>query len=182
MKEEFKNQLHLFMSDNSYKEDYQNIDLPGDGILIEIFKYRTKDGRFSDGNGESTPTLYLIDPLGGGVTTNKDFSVDYTHVAKVLKCGAASQNHIYKEGDCVLLNPFETTKEAFNPDFLHAQEYKNSMGIELITPNDMRQSVPSIQSRFVEFQFVLPHEYNKQVQDIVTFIVPPFKIKAKYNI
>ena len=110
-------------------------------------------------------------------------SVDYTHIAKILKVGNGFTGvDTYKEGDLVLLNPYETTKMSYNPDWLALQQYQFSQGMDPIVPDDIREKIPSIQARFTEYQFVMPEDYKLATQDIVTFLIPEHKVKAKYNI
>lgn len=174
----FKEQLDDFFKDTSHFEKYKNVEIRGYNTLIEVFKFKTRDGNYGDSN-KDTPTILLVNPLGGQVTTNKDFYVDYTHVAKVISVGDKVEG--YKPGDCVLLNPFEVTKEARNPQWVHYMEYQNAKGMEPIIPDDMREFIPSVQAYFVDYQFVLPEDYKKKVQDINTFIIPESKIKAIYK-
>ncbi len=182
MESNFKTQLKEFLDDKSYKDAYKDVVIKGPNYLIEIFKFRTKEGKYED-SLEDVPEILLINPLGGGITTNKAMSVDYTHAAKILKVGEFPEGiQSYKEGDCVLLNPYETTKELRNPDWLHYMEYQHSRGIDPIPPDDMREFLPSVQVRYLEYQFLLPGDYHKKVQEVSTFLIPDFKIKAGYKV
>lgn len=178
MKKNFKEQLDLFLKDSTQSEKYSNIEIGDMMVLIEIFRYKTKEGKFAEDKGE-VPTIFIQNPLGGQVTTNKDFFVDYTHVAKVLKAGSATT---YKQGDCVLLNPFEVCQEKRNPDWLHFMEYQSSKGIDPIPPPDMREFIPSIQVHYLEYTMALPEDYDRKIQDANIFLIPTHKIKAKYNL
>jgi hypothetical protein len=151
---------------------YDNVLLSNGNILIEVFRYKTKEGLFSESSGEELPTIFIQDPLDGSVKTNKEVFVDYTHVAKILK----SADGNYKEGDCVLLNPYETTNVVRNPQWIHYMEYINSRGMEVIPPKDLREWIPSIQVHYIGYQFLLPEEYDKKVQDVTTFLIPSHKV------
>jgi len=182
VKENFNEQLDLFLKDNTQLEKYSKVEIGEMMVLIEIFRFRTKDGLFQASPKYdliNTPTIYIPDPLGGGITTNKEFFVDYTHVAKVVKAGEKSG---YKANDCVLLNPFEVCQKKRNPDWLHFMEYQSAKGIDPIPPDDMREFMPSIQVHYIEYTMVLPDEYDKKIQDMNVFLIPTHKIKAKYNV
>lgn len=178
MKEGFKEQLDAFLADASEVEKYSKVEIGDSMVLIEIFRYRTKEGKFSE-DKSSVPTILIQNPLSGGITTNKDFFVDYTHVAKVIKAGSATS---YSAGDCVLLNPFDVCQETRNPQWLHFMEYQKAAGMEPIPPDDMREFIPSIQVHYIEYTMALPEDYDRKIQDANVFLIPSHKIKAKYNI
>lgn len=178
MKENFKEQLDLFLKDDTQLEKYSKVEIGEMMVLIEIFRYRTKEGKFEEDKG-NIPTILIQNPLSGGITTNKDFFVDYTHVAKVIKAGSATN---YKQGDCVLLNPFDVCQETRNPQWLHFMEYQKAAGMEPIPPDDMREFIPSIQVHYLEYTMALPEDYDRKIQDANIFLIPTHKIKAKYNI
>lgn len=178
----FKDQLIEFRDNTDYREKYSPVEIKGMNYLIEVFKYKVKDGRHKE-NPTSHVPLFAINPLGGDVIAINDLYVDYTHVAKILKVGKGfGDSEHYNEGDLVMLNPFETTKTAYNPDWLALQQYQFSQGMDPIVPEDIREKIPSIQARFTEYQFVMPEDYKLSTQDIVTFLIPDHKVKAKYNL
>jgi len=179
----FKKQLAEFRDNIGYKEKYKPVDIKGMNYLIEVFKYRVKDGQIKEDPDNKKFQLFDIHPLTGNIVTLNDLSVDYTHIAKVLKVGNGFTGvDAYKEGDLVFLNPYETTKMSYNPDWLALQQYQFSQGMDPIVPDDIREKIPSIQARFTEYQFVMPEDYKLATQDIVTFLIPEHKVKAKYNI
>jgi hypothetical protein len=178
VKEGFSEQLDAFLKDTSEQEKYGRVEIGDQMVLIEIFRYRTKEGKFVEDKSD-IPTILIQNPLSGGITTNKDFFVDYTHVAKVIKAGAETN---YKNGDCVLLNPFDVCQETRNPQWLHFMEYQKAAGMEAIPPDDMREFIPSIQVHYIEYTMALPEDYDRKIQDANVFLIPSHKIKAKYNV
>lgn len=171
----FNKQLEEFLKDSSAYKKYDKVILSPGNILIEVFRYKTKEGLFSEGSDEAVPTIFIQDALDGSIKTNKELFVDYTHVAKVLKVSEDKEMR-YKAGDCVLLNPYETTNVVRNPQWVHYMEYINSRGMEIIPPKDLREWIPSIQVHYMGYQFLLPDEYDKKVQDVTTFAIPSHKI------
>lgn len=179
----FKKQLTEFRDSTDYREKYKPVDIKGMNYLIEVFKYRVKDGQIKETPDGKKFQLFDIHPLTGDIVTLNELSVDYTHIAKILKVGNGFTGvDTYKEGDLVFLNPYETTKMSYNPDWLALQQYQFSQGMDPIVPDDIREKIPSIQARFTEYQFVMPEDYKLATQDIVTFLIPEHKVKAKYNI
>jgi hypothetical protein len=179
-KKNFNSQLKDFLKDNSYVDKYKKVKLQKDNYLIEIFRYRTKDGAVKGDENDNIPTILIQDPLNGEIKTNKDVAVDYTHLAKILV--ASETEEFYKTGDCVMLSPYETVSMVRNPDWIHYQEYQHSKGMEIIPPKDMREWIPGIQIRFLDSQFLLPEEYDKKIQDVNTFIIPKYKILSKWEL
>ena len=179
MKDNFKEQLKEFISDTSYKEKYSSVDINDNHYLIEIFKFKTKEQSLFSFEGAPSEIL-LIDQLSGDIKKASDIYVDYTHVAKILK--APKGDVKYKEGDCVLLNPFDIVGKAKNPEFALYEQFQHSLGYTPVIPENLQENIPAIQARYLEYQFVLPEDYNIGTQNIVTFLVPEFKIKAKYNV
>lgn len=175
----FKEQLKTFMSDTSYKEKFKDIEIT-DSYLIEIFKFKTKDKSMFSFEGKVSDLLMI--GLDGQVKNISDVFVDYTHVAKILKVGKGLESQKYNEGDCVLLNPFDVTGKAKNPEFALYEQFEHSIGHTPIMPEGLLEHIPAIQARYLEYQFVLPEDYNIGTQNITTFLVPEYKIKAKYNI
>lgn len=179
-KKNFNSQLSEFLKDNSYVDKYKKVKLQKDSYLIEIFRYRTKDGAVKGDNNDNIPTILIQDPLNGEIKTNKDVAVDYTHLAKVLV--TPKDDEFYEPGDCVMLSPYETVSMVRNPDWIHYMEYQNSKGMEVIMPQDMREHIPGIQIRYLDSQFLLPEEYDKKIQDVNTFIIPKYKILSKWEL
>lgn len=177
MDKNFEKQLREFIEDTSYKEKYKNVEIPDKYYIIDIFKYKTKDkSLFSFEGGASEILLLAID---GSVKKASEVYIDYTHVAKIIKSPGES---MYKEGDCIMLNPFDVTGKAKNPEYALYEQFQHSLGYTPVIPETLEEHIPAIQARMLEFQFVLPDEYNKGTQNITTFLIPEFKIKAKYNL
>jgi len=176
----FKKQLEDFINDSSFSEKYKNVKISKGNLLIEIFRYKTKEGLFSNSDSEEVPTIFIQDSFDGSIKTNKEIFVDYTHVAKILS--VSDSEDFYRVGDCILLNPYETTNVVRNPQWIHYMEYINSRGMEVIPPKDLREWIPSIQVHYIGYQFLLPEEYDKKVQDINTFVIPSHKVITKWEL
>jgi hypothetical protein len=180
----FKEQLQDFLKDKSYKEKFKDIEFHDSNYLIEIFVYKTKsEGIFSfnEDTGEKFELIQVNQITGQEESLVAGFK-DFTHVAKVLKVGAGNEKAKYKEGDCVLLNPFDVTGKAKNPEWALYEQFQHSIGQTPIVPKDLEEYVPALQARYLEYQFTIPEEYNIGTQNILTFLVPEYKIKAKYNV
>lgn len=176
----FKEQLKEFILDQSYIDKYKDVEIDENHYLIEIFKHKTKDKSLFSFEGKESEII-MIDPISGGLKSVSELYVDYTNTAKILKSPKGDGNK-YKDGDCVLLNPFDIVGQAKNPEFALYEQFQHSLGYTPIVPPGLQEMIPAIQARYLEYQFVLPEDYNIGTQNIVTFLVPQFKIKAKYNI
>ena len=180
----FNEQLQDFLKDKSYKDKFKDIEIRDNSYLIEIFVYKTKtEGIFSfnESTGEKVE-LIQFNPITGREESIVSNFKDFTHVAKVLKVGTANEKAKYKEGDCILLNPFEVTGKAKNPEWALYEQFQHSIGQTPIVPQDLEEYIPALQARYLEYQFTTPEEYNIGTQNIRTFLVPEYKIKAKYNV
>ena len=177
----FKEQLQDFLKDKNYKEKFKDVELLDSNYLIEVFRYNSKSGNWGSSQGSKSDIL-IVDPLGGGVKSAETLFEDITHVARIIKVGAGFEKAKYKEGDCVLLNPFDTTGRSVNPDYAIYKQFEHSIGMNPLMPEDMREDVTSLQARYVEYQFLIPEDYNIGTQNVFTFLVPEHKIKAKYNV
>lgn len=169
-----------FKNDLSYKEKYKDVEIRGASYLIEIFRYITPSGGENDVQFEGKSSILIHDIFGKLKSATDAMYTKFTHVAKVIKVGDDSLK--YKEGEIVILNPMEVTGTVINPDYALLMQHSEANYEPILPPDGMPTRIGAIQYRYQEFFFLLPEEFEVEHHQVVTFLIPDFKIKSVYNI
>lgn len=180
MKASFREQLTRFKNDTSFKERYKDVEIQGSNYLIEIFRFVDTEGDTGDIKINADSPILVHDIYGNLRSAAEAMYTKFTHVAKVIRT-SSSNSGPYKEGDIVLLNPKEACGTIWNPDFLFLKQHSEA-NYEPIIPEGMPEKIGAIQGKFEDFFFLLPDQFEDESHMITTFLVPDYKIKAKYSI
>lgn len=160
--------IQAFKNDTSIEQEYSTIQITSEeGVLVRFFKFVPK--KSSD--------ILIPDMYGNHVKEIGFLDTVLTPIAKVLK---DSSEH--KAGDLVIV-PFERVRgEVNNPEWQLFEQALQSKGVEAIEPEDKRRKIPLIEAMWRDYMFVRPWVYTPEEEDRITYLLPKYEIKTKWDL
>lgn len=144
----FNVKLEEFKNDNSYFEDYKNIEFNNPGVLIRLFVFE--------------------EPMNTGLILDESMFKSPTAYARVIKGGKDS---MYSQGDLVTISDSMTQWDE-NPEFLHLVEaYKKRPLPPGLPPlESVQQYIPRLRE-WMRYTYCLDKLYPNE-KDRKTYFIP----------
>lgn len=173
---EYNKQLNEFIKDDSYFDDYKNIEIHDNSILVRIFKMDISD--FD--NNESVELEYST------ITKKiiqKRVKSDYKiyPIVKVIDVGEGFECK-YKAGDIGLVTRSEVVGQDLNPKYVDIFQYHAVKGMTPKIPDGLSKTIPNVEKNWGKYMFVRPFVATPDIEDRLTYLVPSFALKGRYKV
>lgn len=173
---EFFRQIKDWVSIKDW-EDYKNITFDHKDYLVRLFKMDVSDFEGYISLEYEWSRITREWKLKDVPATENVFPI-----VKILAVGKSVENTKYKVGDIALVPSNDVLGEDWNPKFLQVMQYQNSQGMHPVLPQGMRQSIPNVEIKWSQYNFVRPWVPKPEEKDFITFLIPEAKIRGSYEL
>lgn len=166
--------LEGFIKDESYFENFKNIDIVQGDVLVRLCVIVPPEDKAGN--------IILQDEKGNFKKASQLLDTTYLPVVKVIKKGGTVENDKIEVGACYTVPPNEIMGDTTNPEFIHAQQFKSEGQAALKLTKDIKPRLPKLVVNWGKYVFHNPWNFEEDERiDNEVFLIPWNKLKMKIS-